>query len=119
MSTHDIFLLFFLLFTKHYIVDFILQTIPQVRTKGIWGHPVGFSHSLEQGIWTAAILVFWVDFRLAVAIGALETHIHYIIDFCKMHFGEKNMQEKLYWIQLGGDQYLHYLTYLGIIYVIV
>jgi hypothetical protein len=118
MSTHDIFILFFLLFTKHYIVDFILQTIEQVRTKGIWGHPVGFSHSLEQGIWTAVVLVFFTDFHTAVAVGIIETHIHYITDWCKMRFGEKNMQEKLYWIQLGGDQYVHYLTYLAIIFLI-
>ncbi len=118
MAINDIFLLFFLFFTKHYIVDFVLQTIQQVRTKGIWAHPVGFSHSLEQGIWTAVILVFWVDFRVALVLGVVEIHIHYVIDYCKMHFGSRDMQEKPYWIQLGLDQYLHYLTYLGIIFAV-
>ena len=115
MSANDILLLFFLFFTKHYIVDFILQTIQQVRTKGIWAHPVGFSHSLEQGIWTAVILVFWVDFSFAVMFGWIDVCIHYIVDYCKMRFGSRDMQEKSYWIQMGLDQYLHYLTYLGLI----
>ena len=108
--------LLFLLITKHFIIDFFLQTPAQVKYKGVWAHPVGFSHSLEQGIWTAVILCFYVDIRLAVAISYCELLIHYITDYTKMKHGCKDITQKAFWFQLGLDQYVHYLTYLSIAY---
>lgn len=112
-------LLFFLFITKHFIIDFILQTERQVQTKGIWGHPVGFSHSFEHGIWSAAILVFFMKTELAIFLAFSEIFIHYITDFCKMSFGEKDCQKKQFWINLGLDQYVHYLTYLYLIFIAI
>ena len=108
--------LLFLLITKHFIVDFILQTPAQVKYKGVWAHPVGFSHSLEQGIWTAVALCFYVDIRLAAAISYCELMIHYITDYTKMKYGCRDTNQKIFWVQLGIDQYVHYLTYFGIVY---
>lgn len=115
MTEHLI--LLFLFITKHFIIDFILQTERQVFTKGIWGHPVGFSHSFEHGIWTAVILVFYIKIELALCLAFSEIFIHYVTDFCKMAFGEKNCQKKRFWIQLGLDQYIHYLTYFYLIFI--
>lgn len=112
---NEILILFGLLSIKHFIVDFVLQTDRQVQTKGILFHPVGFSHSLEHGIWTAAILSFYTPLGYAILIGYLETPIHYTIDFLKMRFGCRDTTKKLFWVQLGLDQLAHYLTYIMII----
>lgn len=111
-------ILLLLLLTKHFVIDFILQTKRQVECKGIFGHPVGFAHSFEHGIWTGAILSFYVPMQTALLIAYLETLIHYLTDFCKMRYGCQDIDNKRFWIHLGFDQFIHQLTYLGIVEVL-
>ena len=47
---------FFLLITKHYFVDFYLQTPEMVRHKGIYGDQIGLEHSIE---WFSSIEHTW------------------------------------------------------------
>ena len=110
--------LLFLLNLKHFIIDFVLQTEQQVKYKGIFGHPVGFSHSFEHGIWTSAILCFYINLEYALLIGYCEAIIHYLTDYCKMRYGCRDLTNKKFWAHLGLDQLIHQITYLGIIKVL-
>lgn len=113
MTIDQLLTLILLFQLKHFFVDFVFQTIEQVNTKGIFLHPVGVSHSLEHGIWTSFIFCFYTDIWTALLFGTVDLTLHYIIDFCKMRFGCRDTSEKLFWIQMGFDQFLHQLTYFG------
>jgi len=123
-------LLFFLFFTKHFICDFPLQAFPcMYKNKGTYGHPGGLLHALIQGFGT------WVIVGIAMLNGLhitpwmvfiiswLDTLIHYHIDWAKMNFGAKMgwgpLTSEWFWVLLGLDQYLHYLTYFLLVWMLV
>lgn len=114
-----IFICFFLLFTKHFYVDFINQTYEEAKCKGIFGNFTGLKHSIKQGLATGLVLFPWVDPTLLFMIVYVEINVHYLIDYVKVRFGCSDMMNKQFWVHLGFDQYLHYLTYLIIVYVIL
>lgn len=58
-------LLIFLLFTKHFIVDFPLQWEYQWKNKGTYGHPGGIIHAALHGIGTY-FCFFWLSVELAL-----------------------------------------------------
>jgi hypothetical protein len=108
------------LFTKHFIVDFPLQTKYQWSNKGRYGHPGGLLHAGLHGIATAIILLFFVHYvDVAIVFGIIDAIIHYHIDWAKMNLNNKMKwepatSEKFWWL-LGFDQYLHALTYIGLV----
>lgn len=114
-----IFICFFLLFTKHFYIDFINQTYEEVKCKGIFGNFTGAKHSIKQGLATGVVLLPFVDPILLFIIVYIEINVHYIIDYFKAHYGLSDVSDKKFWVQLGCDQYLHYLTYLVIVYIIL
>lgn len=98
---------FVLLFTKHFILDFIFQTPYQYLNKGKYGHPGGLLHSGLQGSGTFLIL----GWQAAL----IDLVIHYHIDWAKVQVNSRfklkpDNSEKFWWL-LGLDQYLHYMTY--------
>lgn len=115
-------LLLFLLFTKHFIVDFPLQVPYHYENKGTYGHAGGIQHALFHGLGTT--LVFIVVFSLtfvpfAVMVGLIDAFIHYHIDWAKVKLNKKYgwgpaTHEQFWWL-LGLDQYLHALTYIGLV----
>lgn len=112
-----IFLLILLAF-KHYLFDFVFQTSDHIRYKGVYGDTRGVDHSLQHAWGTVAILTV-VDlsfFHVAAIIGILEAILHYHIDYVKMKFFQYSIDDRRYWITFGFDQYLHYLTYITIVY---
>ena len=114
-----IFICFFLLFSKHFYVDFINQTYEEVKCKGIFGNFIGAKHSIKQGLATGLVLLPWVDnLNLLLMIVLAEINVHYLIDYFKAKYGDQDITSKSFWIHLGCDQYLHYLTYLVIVYII-
>jgi hypothetical protein len=108
------------LFTKHFVVDFPLQTKFQWSNKGTYGHPGGFLHAWLHGIGTAIVIyMIFCDVVLSVAIGFVDAVIHYHIDWAKMNLNARyqlgpTTSEKFWWL-VGLDQYLHTLTYLGVV----
>lgn len=114
-----ILMLFFLLFTKHFYVDFINQTYEEVKSKGIFGNFTGAKHSIKQGLATGLVLFPFVDPILLFIIVYIEIHVHYLIDYFKARYGLSDVSDKKFWVQLGCDQYLHYLTYLAIVHIIL
>ena len=104
----------FLLFVKHFVIDFIMQTDAMVKGKGIYGNLSGILHSLQHGIGTLFVCViciaqpyYWVVIPLA------DMFLHYHIDYCKMRFGCRDVTQPKFWHQLGLDQFLHYTCYLA------
>jgi hypothetical protein len=114
--------LIFLLFTKHFIVDFPLQKEYQWRNKGTYGHPGGLLHAGLHGIATWACFA-WIDPTAGVGLGVIDALLHYHIDWAKMNLNAKMgwgpSTHEEFWILLGVDQYLHAITYFFLIYLIL
>jgi len=105
---------------KHLLADFVWQTEAMLRRKGIWGDPVGASHSALHAGLTAGVLVAaplpgagWI-----AAICTAEFVAHYHIDWLKARltgrFGAHPSQRG-FWVLLGLDQAAHQLTYVAIL----
>lgn len=114
-------LVLFLLFTKHFIIDFPLQKPYQWMNKGTYGHPGGLLHSGLHGVGTCLSLVWFTPYAIALAV--FDFVVHYHIDWAKMNLNAKmgwgaNTHEEFWWL-LGLDQYIHSLTYIAIVAFIV
>jgi hypothetical protein len=109
---------------KHAVADFYLQTRYQYLNKGTYGHPGGFIHA---GIHTALTpLVYLVllpgSLLMAGALAVGEFLLHYHIDWLKEQITHRNgwtTQNPGFWYALGTDQFVHGLTYLGIVAVLI
>ena len=119
---NDTLLLIALLFTKHFIVDFPLQTKFQWSNKGTYLHPGGLLHSFLH----ACATYFCFAWYAPVAAGYLamiDFLLHYHIDWVKMNLNARmgwgpNTHEQFWWL-LGFDQFLHALTYIWLVYLVV
>ena len=110
------------LFTKHFIVDFPLQLEYQWRNKGTYGHPGGLIHAGLHGIGTY-FCFFWLSVELGLILAVFDMIVHYHIDWAKMKLNARynwrpESSEKFWWL-LGLDQYLHALTYILMIGILV
>jgi hypothetical protein len=113
-----------LLFIKHFIIDFPLQTKYQWSNKGTYGHPGGILHAGLHGLGTFVVVYFfshelWIPFFFAT----LDALFHYHIDWAKMNLNKKlgwgpTTHEQFWWL-LGADQLLHTLTYILIASLLV
>jgi hypothetical protein len=117
-------LLLILLQFKHWYADFCIQTYDQTVKKGIYGDPVGLSHSLDHMSWTLVALVVFSFFHTIhpaelLALSLAEAAVHYHIDYLKVKFGIKDITKPRYWREFGLDQLAHQLTYVAIIWYIL
>ena len=107
-----------LLFTKHLFADFIFQGPYQWMNKGTYGHPGGLLHAGQHaGLtllcfgWYAPLAAYW--------LAAIDFVMHYHIDWFKMHLNKKHGWKAdthvQFWWALGIDQFLHALTYIGLV----
>lgn len=116
----SIFVLLALLFAKHWVVDFVIQTQAEVDNKGTYGNAHGIVHSLKHGVGTFIVFfAFVADWPFAVVVGSIDAVIHYHIDWIKMRFGTKDMYTKAFWRQFGLDQLAHALTYVMLVWAAV
>lgn len=115
------------LFLKHFICDFILQTPYQFLNKGTYGHLGGVLHSVIQAIGSVIILTI-IGFNVLSLftiswVCTVEYLVHYHIDWAKMNLNKyynwKCDSSSQFWMLLGFDQYLHYMTYCFMIYTLV
>ena len=112
----SVILLFFLFVTKHYLVDFLLQTPYMYMNKGNLSHPGGWIHAGLHGISSFWILILWgLGIFPALLISLVEHFAHLFIDAGKVWINNKNgykcNESSEFWILLGLDQYFHYVTY--------
>jgi hypothetical protein len=107
-----------LLFIKHFICDFVLQTPWQIKQKGIYGAPGGFLHA---GLHVAgtffAIIPLMPSMGVVIALLAAEFVIHYHIDWSKEQMVRRFewREGAPFWHAIGFDQLMHNLTYLAIV----
>jgi hypothetical protein len=113
-------MILFLLFTKHFIVDFLLQTPYQYLNKGKYGHGGGLLHACLHAVGTYLIFFMYTNTLTAFLLASIDMVIHYHIDWAKVNvndkFGWKCNNSDKFWVLMGLDQYLHALTYLGLYY---
>lgn len=117
-----IFILLVLLQFKHWYIDFVDQDMEEVNHKGIFLHWLGMKHSLKQGFGTyicISLIVGSEYWMYALALAWVDFGIHYLVDWAKMNFGNRDIQNPKFWAHLGLDQMAHQLTYLWIVYQVV
>lgn len=129
MTAFQVLLLLFLLFTKHFIADFPLQRPFHYLNKGTYGHYGGIQHALIHASFTLMVLfwfhvlVFPISINLIIIAAGLDGIIHYHIDWAKVKlnkllgWGPTTHEE--FWVLLGLDQFLHAVTYIGLVLFLV
>ena len=121
-TVNSVVLILGLFIIKHFIADYPLQHARHYTVKGTYGEWGGIEHALIHGAFTAVILAVFVPLDLVLKMTAVDVIIHYHVDWAKMnvnrHFNWGATTHNEFWISLGVDQLLHYLTYLGIVYYI-
>jgi hypothetical protein len=120
----EILALLLLLQIKHCYADFYLQTYQQTVKKGVWGDPIGISHTLEHMYCSAVVILlfsFFVSVNAAYIIAAvlIEGVTHYVIDYGKVKYGCKDNTKPVFWTQFGLDQLAHQLTYIWMIWFLL
>jgi hypothetical protein len=112
-----VFILLALFGIKHFIADFLMQFEYMLREKGIYGATGGVHHSLVHASWTFLILVCFVNnANVVIALAAVDFFVHYHVDFVKQQLNRGlTAADRMFWVWMGADQGLHYLTYIGII----
>ena len=118
-----IFILIIAILLKHWLLDFVIQPPWMWMNKGTYGHPGGLAHAWWHGVATFTLLVFFTSVGVAVALVVIEMFIHYHVDWVKMRtnavMGWKCNKHPEFWWLTGFDQFLHYLTYVFAISVVV
>ena len=104
---------------KHFLADFVLQREYQYKNKGIYGHPGGLLHSGIHMVGTLIILLFFLPLKLTLILVAGEGIIHYHVDWAKSNLNKimnlRVTEDNRYWFWFGFDQFLHHMTYIGLI----
>lgn len=105
-----------LLFLKHYIVDFVLQTDTMIAGKGKYGNMDGMCHSMQHAVGTLIVSTMLIQQEIYwVMLPLFDFVVHYHVDYIKSRFGCKDPSRKEFWNQLGLDQLVHYLTYITMV----
>ena len=118
--TAGIFILLALFGIKHFFADFVLQKAYMVKDKGTYGAPGGIHHAGIHATGTFIVLMLVISHTaLVIPLALLDGVIHYHIDWAKQQLNrDLTVKDDMWWALFGLDQALHYLTYVGIIYVI-
>jgi hypothetical protein len=112
--------LLLLLQVKHLVIDWILQPPWMWRNKGSYGHYGGVVHAAFNAIGTYACFLVITTNPLVLL---LDFVIHYHIDWAKMNitrltkWGPTTHPE--FWWLTGFDQFLHQVTYIGLLLLIL
>jgi hypothetical protein len=115
--TATVFILLALFGIKHFIADFLMQYSYMIRDKGIYGAEGGIHHALTHACFTFLVLVPFIhNANDLIALPLVDFVLHYHIDYFKQQLNKGlTSADRQFWVWLGLDQALHYLTYVGII----
>jgi hypothetical protein len=116
---NTIILILILLQIKHWYIDFVDQTEEEVKHKGIYLNWLGLKHSLKHALATFIIFFFFITVEGALIVAFIDFIIHYHTDWIKMKFGNRDIKTKEFWAQLGLDQMVHQLTYIGLVSLLI
>jgi len=110
------------LFTKHILADYFFQRAWMFPDKGVYGAWGGVAHAITHAILTSFILMFFTDVFTAQALAVLDGFLHYHIDYIKNNVWKNKKltpMDNLYWMIHGTDQFLHFLTYILIVFLTI
>lgn len=107
---------------KHLILDWFWQPPYEYGNKGTYWHRGGLQHAAKAGIGTGVILTFFFG-PIGILLGVVDAVVHYHIDWAKVninrYFGwDANTHAQFWWLT-GFDQYLHQITFLGLLSMVV
>mgnify|MGYP005863549685 CR=1 FL=1 len=122
--------LLFALNAKHLVIDFFVQNrFPYMwQNKHLLFHPGGWLHAGSHAIGTIVTLGLLSGFvpnsvLPILYVSLYEMVVHFFIDYFKMnlgkHFGWKPHTSPYFWDLLGIDQFLHQVTYLVMLEMLV
>jgi len=115
------------LMVKHVVADYFLQTSWMISEKADYGKAGGLVHAGEHGLLTAVTLLFFGVGWWVILFALLDFILHYHIDWCKSNYLRGNFRfapwpydsdDPQYWWAMGIDQFLHYMTYVLIVFLI-
>ena len=101
-----------LLQIKHWYVDFVMQTMDMVKSKGKYGDWQGMLHSIQHGVATLLICSIFASWPVAIFLAGFDIITHYHIDWTKMNYGNRDITTPQFWNHLGLDQMAHQIVYL-------
>lgn len=115
---------------KHFLADFPLQNQRMVDEKGKYGAWGGIEHSGIHGWLTMLIISVFLRITfgynvihctlIGILVGMLDGVVHYHVDWAKMNLARGlTVADRNYWLYLGFDQLLHYLTYVLIVGIVL
>jgi len=124
MTVGVLILLLFLFQLKHFLCDWLFQTPWMYRNKGTFGHPGGIVHAGWQALATVLLLALLTaqPWGMVARLALAEFVIHYMTDWSKMNITRKTgwtPNDSEYWWLTGLDQFIHQMTYIGVIWVVV
>ena len=104
---------------KHFLADFVLQRDYQFKNKGKYGHPGGLLHAGIHGLGTFLSFVWCVPLEWALMLALLDFAVHYHLDWAKARVNNRMKlspnEGAQYWMLFGFDQFLHHMTYVGLL----
>lgn len=110
---------------KHFVCDFVLQTNSMVQDKGTYLGIGGVRHAMHHAIGTFIVFMIVLPWGIgallaAIVFGCIDGFLHYHIDYFKTKLSRGTTPaDQKFWVLLGADQGLHYLTYVGLISIVV
>lgn len=110
-----------LLQVKHFLFDFVFQTMYQLKNKGTYGHPGGILHAGLHVFGTLLVLlVVLPPLSLALIVLIGEFVVHYHIDWGKEQIVRRFRwtDGANFWRMIGLDQLMHQLTYVAILAIL-
>lgn len=104
---------------KHFVADYLLQPAWILRGKGRLLHPGGYAHAGLHALGSMpALALLDLDGAWIAALTAGEFSVHFAIDHFKAihaHNSGAAMTTRAFWAAHGADQFLHHLTYVGML----
>jgi hypothetical protein len=108
---------------KHFVADYLLQPAWIIRGKGDFRKPGGYIHAGVHACGSMPVLYLGGSSGLGIAsLAAAEFVIHYLVDHLKAIDSRRRPRPtttKGFWALHGFDQFLHHLTYSGMLFVIL
>lgn len=105
---------------KHLLLDWIFQPKWMWSNKGTYGHLGGVTHALLNGFGTAAIISLYYNNFWPILV--IDSILHYHIDWAKiriLNLANLDSNDKEFWWLTGIDQFLHQITYILLIMMVI
>jgi hypothetical protein len=108
---------------KHFVADYLLQPRWMIEGKASFAKPGGYVHVVIHALGSLLILApAGVSTVMIAALVVAEAVVHYIIDYAKARWSllhPSDPERKSYWAAHGADQFMHQLTYVVMLFLVM